>query len=95
MEQLYEKQGSKWFLCTLDHMLAHQGKEDNPFTLVVRDEEETDYWNGMRFVTGHHLKISTILDDGTDLLDDRVYLTFGPEEAVRRGTDWIYRKFKS
>lgn len=95
MEELYEMQGSKLFPCTVEHMLANQGHKDNPHLLVVRDEEEADYWNGMKFVTGHHLKISTFLDDGTALLDDRVYLTFSKEETVRRSTGWVYRKFKS
>ena len=95
MEQIYVQEGSKRFPCTLEYMLARQGHKDDPFTLVVKDEEEADYWNGMRFVTGHQLKISTYLDSETELLDDLIYFTFGEEETVRRDTGWVYRKFKS
>lgn len=95
MENIYVREGTKRFPCTLEYMLANQGKKEDPFTLLVKDAEEVDLWNGMRFVTGHQLKVVTFLDPETDLLDDRIYYTFGEEETVRKGTGWIYRKFKS
>lgn len=97
MEQIYVKEGTRRFPCTLEYMLQFQGTDLEPFTLVVRDEEEADYWNGMRFVTGHKLVISTIFSDIVNVLDPKTYFTFPEEETVYDGVNdcWRFRKYKS
>lgn len=95
--QLYVSEGgeSRRYPCDLDFMLKWQGPEGERYPLVVRDEEEADYWNGLRFITGHQLDICTVLDDVTHLLSDKVYFTFPLEESVKNGSNTRYRKFKS
>lgn len=95
--QLYVSEGgeSRRYPCDLDYMLKWQGPEGERYSLIVRDEEEAEYWNGMRFITAHQLVISTVLDDITHLLADKVYFTFPLEESVKQGSNTRYRKFKS
>lgn len=95
MEQIYVREGTRRFPCTVEYMLQHQGSDHDPYTLVVKDEDEADYWNGMRFVTGHKLIVSTCMDEGTEIFDPKVYFTFSEEETVRRGNAWVYRALKS
>lgn len=93
--QLYVEQKNKRFPIDEDYMLKNQGSELAPRTLVVKDEEEKEFWEGMRLITNHRLIVTTFLDDITEVLDDQIFFTFTQEETVRRSTGWIYRKFKS
>ena len=93
--QLYVKQENKRFPTDEDYMLKNQGSELVPRTLVVKDEEEMDFWEGMRLMTNHRLIVTTFLDDITEILDDQIFFTFTQEETVRRDTGWVYRKWKS
>lgn len=95
--QLYVSEGgeSRTYPCDLDFMLRYQGPEGERYSLIVRNEEEADFWNGMRLITSHQLVISTVLDDVTHLLADKVYFTFSREESVHHMGETRYRKFKS
>lgn len=95
--QLYVSEGgeNRTYPCNIEFMLQFQGPENDRHLLIVRDEDEADYWNGMRFITGHQLVISTVLDDVTHLLADKVYFTFPREEAVQHMGQTRYRRFKS
>lgn len=93
--QLYVEQNNRRFPCNEEHMLKNQGSELCPRTLVVKDQEEKDFWEGMRLMTNHRLIVTTFLDDLTEIIEDVIFFTFTQEETVRRGTGWVYRKFKS
>lgn len=97
MDELYVKEGARRFPCSMDYMLAHQGTDYDPFSLIVRDEDEADFWNGLRFVTGHKLIVTIIMDEGVEVFDSKVYFTFSEEETVYDGNNkcWRYRKLKS
>lgn len=88
---------SKHFPCSEDYMFQNQGSKDDPCSLIVKDEEELEFYQGLRLLTGHRLLVTTVLSATNSLLDDVVYFTFPTEELVRSVSKdgWIYRKFKS
>lgn len=81
--------------CTEQYMLENQGTETDPRTILVRDEEEKDYFEGLRFMLGHRLIVTTKLPAITNLLEDKVFYTFDTHETVIKGDHFVYRKWKS
>lgn len=92
-----ESGSSQHFPCTEDHMFQFQGSKTDPYTLVVKDQEELEFYEGLRLVTGHHLTVTTLLPYIDFLMDDKIYFTFPTEEIVRSPNKdgWMYRKWKS